>query len=114
QVDTYKRYGKVLRIVGLMIESRGPAANIGEICLIHVENNDGKPIIAEVVGFSHEKIILMPYTEVTKIGPGCLVESTGKPLMIKVGRGLIGTTVDALGNPLDKSAHPKGLKKRVT
>ncbi len=37
ETDTYKRYGKVVRIVGLMIESVGPAANIGEVCLIHHE-----------------------------------------------------------------------------
>lgn len=114
QADTYKRYGKVLRIVGLMIESLGPAANIGEVCIIHPESNLQKPILAEVVGFHNEKIILMPYTEVTEIGPGCLVESTRKPLMIKVGRSLIGSTIDALGNNLDKSSLPKGLKNYIT
>lgn len=114
QADTYKRFGKVLRIVGLMIESLGPAANIGEVCIIHPESNLHKPILSEVVGFNNEKVILMPYTEVTEIGPGCLVESTGKPLMIKVGRSLIGSTIDALGNNLDKSPLPKGLKKFIT
>ncbi len=56
----------------------------------------------------------MPYTEVNEIGPGCLVEATGKPLMIKVGRSLIGSTIDALGMPLDKSSLPKGLKHYAT
>lgn len=114
QTDTYKRYGKVLRIVGLMIESLGPAANIGEVCLIHPESRVKEPILAEVVGFNNEKIILMPYTEVTEVGPGCFVESTGKPLRIKVGRSLIGHAVDALGNKLDQSPLPKGLKKYTT
>src|SRR5690625_328188 len=114
QTDTYKRYGKVLRIVGLMIESHGPATKIGEVCYIHPESKLQSPILAEVVGFNHEKIILMPYTEVTEIGPGCLVESTGKPLTINVGRGLIGHSIDALGNKLDKSSLPKGLKKFTT
>lgn len=114
KADPYKRYGKVLRIVGLMIESLGPAVNIGEVCIIHPESNLQKPILSEVVGFNNEKVILMPYTEVTEIGPGCLVESTGKPLMIKVGRSLIGSTVDALGKKLDKSALPKGLKNYIT
>lgn len=114
ETDTYKRYGKVVRIVGLMIESVGPAANIGEVCLIHHETNIEKPILCEVVGFHNEKVILMPYTEVNEIGPGCLVEATGKPLMIKVGRSLIGSTIDALGMPLDKSSLPKGLKHYAT
>src|SRR5690625_3299382 len=86
--DTYKRYGKVLRIIGLTIESLGPLANIGEVCLIHPESQQQASILAEVVGFNNEKVMLMPYTEVTEIGPGCLVEATGRPLMIKVGRSL--------------------------
>lgn len=112
--DTYKRYGKVLRIVGLMIESLGPLANIGEVCLIHPDSTNHEPILAEVVGFNNEKVMLMPYTEVAEIGPGCLVEATGNPLMIKVGRSLIGYTVDALGKPLDYSPLPKGLRKIKT
>src|SRR5690625_4716350 len=114
QVDTYKRYGKVLRVVGLMIESQGPAANIGEVCYIYASANDQKPILSEVVGFSNEKIILMPYSEVTEIGPGCLVEATGKPLTIKVGRGLIGKVIDPLGKPLDETKLPRGLSKYLT
>lgn len=114
RTDTYKYYGKVTKIVGLMIESIGPAVNIGEVCKIHAANDNRQTILAEVVGFHEEKIILMPYTEVSEIGPGCLVESTGNPLTIRVGRSLIGTTVDALGFPLNKSPLPKGLKPYVT
>lgn len=114
QTDSYKRYGKILRVVGIMIESLGPAANIGEVCLIYSDNTHEEPIISEVVGFNEEKIILMPYTEVTEIGPGCLVESTGKPLTIKVGRSLVGHVVDALGNELNELTLPKGLKTYLT
>lgn len=112
--DTYKRYGKVLRLVGLTIESLGPLANIGEVCLIHPESNKGKPILAEVVGFNNERVMLMPYTEITEIGPGCLVEATGQPLTIKVGHSLIGKTINALGENLDLSPLPKGLKSYAT
>ena len=114
QTDSYKRYGKILRVVGIMIESLGPAANIGEVCLIYADTTDEEPIISEVVGFNEEKIILMPYTEVTEIGPGCLVEATGKPLSIKVGRSLVGHVVDALGNELNDATLPRGLKTYLT
>ncbi|GAA0435354.1 MAG: flagellar protein export ATPase FliI [Bacillota bacterium] len=114
QADTYKRYGKVLRVVGIMIESKGPAANVGEVCLIHSSSSSGNPILSEVVGFNNEKIILMPYSEVAEIGPGCLVESTGKALTVKIGRGLIGKVIDSLGNPLDQSPLPKGLANYLT
>lgn len=55
KTDSYKRFGKVTRVVGLMIESEGPAANIGEVCYIHTSTNDGNLILAEVVGFQNEK-----------------------------------------------------------
>src|SRR5690625_2252293 len=114
QADTYIRYGKVLRVVGLMIESQGPAANIGEVCYIYASNDNEQPILSEVVGFNQEKIILMPYAEVTEIGPGCLVEATGKPLTIKIGQGLIGKVVDSLGMNLDHSQLPRGLSEYLT
>jgi len=114
QADTYKRYGRVLQVVGLMIESQGPAANIGEVCYIYASSSDQQPILSEVVGFNNEKIILMPYSEVTEIGPGCLVEATGKPLTIKVGQGLIGNVVDSLGLKLDHSRLPNGLTEYLT
>lgn len=112
--ETHKHYGKVLRVIGLMIESKGPAVNIGEVCLIHPSTSNKKPILSEVVGFNNERIILMPYSEVTEIGPGCLVESTGQSLMIKVGRSLIGKVVDSLGKNLDGSPLPKGLVDYLT
>lgn len=114
QTNTFKYYGKVLRVVGIMIESLGPAAHIGEVCKIYQAIKDSTYVLAEVVGFDEEKIILMPYTEVQEISPGCLVESTGSALEIKVGRSLIGMTLDSLGNPLDETALPKGLRHYKT
>lgn len=115
KVDTYKRYGKVIRVVGLMIESEGPTANIGEVCYIKTSPNTDDALLAEVVGFRNEKIVLMPYTEVTEVGPGCLVEATGKPLTVKVGRGLIGKVLNSLGKPLNESEElPKGLANFMT
>lgn len=114
QADTYKRYGKVLQVIGLMIESQGPSANIGEVCFIYTANANDEPILAEIVGFNNEKIILMPYAELTEIGPGCLVEATKKPLTIKVGTGLIGKVIDSLGHNLDKSELPRGLTDYLT
>ncbi|BAC13514.1 flagellar-specific H(+)-transporting ATP synthase [Oceanobacillus iheyensis HTE831] len=115
KVDTYKRYGKVIRVVGLMIESEGPTANIGEVCNIKTSANTDHALLAEVVGFRNEKIILMPYTEVTEVGPGCLVEATGKPLTVKVGRGLVGKVLNSLGKPLnDTEELPKGLANFMT
>lgn len=110
KVDTFKHYGRVKRVVGLMIESQGPESSIGDVCYIHTGTNyKKKKILAEVVGFRDEMVILMPFTAVSEISPGAIVEGTGKPLEIKVGRGLIGKVIDPLGQLIDHTLLPKGM-----
>ncbi|MFT8319495.1 MAG: flagellar protein export ATPase FliI [Bacillus sp. (in: firmicutes)] len=110
-MDSFIRYGRVKKVIGLMIESQGPESSIGDVCNIHIGTKKKRIIKAEVVGFKEENIMLMPYTTVHDISPGCLVEGTSEPLEIKVGAGLIGKVVDSLGNPLDGSSLPNGLKQ---
>jgi len=113
-IDSYKRFGRVKQVVGLMIESQGPESSIGDLCLIHVNHRKKRVIQAEVVGFRGENVILMPYTSVNDIAPGSLVEATLNSLEIKVGPALIGNVIDALGNSLDGLDLPKGLKRVPT
>ncbi|GMB08460.1 flagellum-specific ATP synthase [Thermolongibacillus altinsuensis] len=108
-MDPYKRFGKVTRVIGLMIESKGPESSIGDLCYIHIGNKKKQKIQAEVVGFRDEYVLLMPYSTIQDISPGCIVEATGKPLEVKVGTALIGRVIDALGEPLDNQPLPKGL-----
>ena len=105
----------MIKVVGLMIESQGPESSIGEVCLIHVGGKTNRRnIMAEVVGFKEQNIILMPYTNIQEIGPGSLVEATCKPLQIKVGPELIGKVVDSLGMPMDGTTLPVGMKAVAT
>ncbi|MGP4068045.1 flagellar protein export ATPase FliI [Halobacillus sp. B29] len=107
--DIFKRYGRIHRVVGLMVESKGPEASIGDLCYIHSHSDRNQSIAAEVVGFNQENILLMPYKEMRDISPGSLVEATGEPMKVKAGTGLIGKILDATGQPLDGRALPKGL-----
>ncbi|MCO0596821.1 flagellar protein export ATPase FliI [Peribacillus butanolivorans] len=110
EVDPFKHYGRVKRVVGLMIESQGPESSVGEVCYIYTGiQKKKKKILAEVVGFRDEMVILMPFTAVSDIGPGCIVEGSGRSLEIKVGSGLIRKVVDPLGHPINDSLLPKGL-----
>ena len=113
-IDTFKRYGRVTRVIGLMIESRGPESSIGDLCYIHVGLKRRRIIPAEVVGFRDSFVLLMPYTDIQDISPGCLVEATGESLQIKVGSALIGKVLDPLGLPMDESPLPKGLTPAPT
>ena len=99
----YKKLGRVSKVVGLSIESIGPDARLNDLCRIIPRDNPDRVIYAEVVGFKDNRILLMPFESVDGIAPGCTVENTGKPLMIKVGSELLGKTLDGLGNPSDGS-----------
>lgn len=98
--DFYRYMGKIEKIVGMAIEASGPICNIGDVCRIYKKTSDGF-IYAEVVGFSHSKVLLMPYADIEGIGPGSIVDNTGDKLNINCSPGLIGRTIDAIGNPLD-------------
>lgn len=110
----YRHFGRVNRVVGLMIESLGPECSIGDVCYIFTNSHDERKIQADVVGFKGKYLILMPYTTVNDISPGCIVATTNQPLTVQVGAELIGSVVDALGKPLDGSALPKGLATVLT
>lgn len=94
-----RTYGRVSQVVGLVIESNGPGARVGDVCLI--ETQDGQAVRAEVVGFRNERVLLMPLGELSGIRAGCLVEATGECLRVPVGRQLLGRVLDGLGVPMD-------------
>jgi flagellum-specific ATP synthase len=123
KVDPYKVNGKVQKIVGMVIESSGPTASIGEIC--YIDNRKKKKILAEVVGFKEDRIILMPLGEMRGITPGSFVVSSGKDFSLEVGKGLVGRVLNGLGQPIDgkgglqeceersiHSAPPEPLKRK--
>lgn len=101
--QTYeKRLGKVAKVVGLTVESIGPAAKLNDLC--HIITKDSNQVInAEVVGFRDDRVLLMPYDLTTGIGLGSRVENTNVPLKVKVGPEILGKTLDGLGNPIDHS-----------
>ncbi len=100
--ETYFNHlGKVVKIVGLTIESVGPSAKLGDLCQIMIDRAKGITAMAEVVGFRDKRLLLMPFENVEGIGVGCLVENTGHPLAIAVGEQLLGHTLDGIGRPTD-------------
>ncbi len=103
----FQRLGKVVKIVGLTIESVGPDAKLNDLCRIIIDKNSGTSILAEVVGFRDKRLLLMPFESVEGIGVGCIVENTGHPLSVWVGDELLGHTVDGVGRPTDLDEFDK-------
>ena len=97
----YKNLGKVVKIVGLTIESVGPSAKLNDLCRIIIDSQKDISVMAEVVGVRDKRLLLMPYDNVEGLGVGCIVENTGHPLTIPVGEELLGHTLDGMGRPTD-------------
>ncbi len=113
----YRTRGKVVNVIGLTIESAGPDAKLGDICLIYPKKKEDdsltehvvKPAMAEVVGFKDNHVQLMPYENTSGIGNGSIVENTDSPLRVNVGEGLLGKTLDGLGR-IDGTSYGQGVQ----
>src|ERR1035437_6239608 len=75
--------GRVVQLIGLVVESEGPLASLGEVCRIESARHDSSTL-AEVVGFRDHPLLLMPLEELQGIHPGSEVIATGGPLRIPV------------------------------
>ncbi len=100
EVDLMPQYGKVRQVIGVVIESLGPAMAVGETCAIRYKRS-AEPVLAEVVGFRDNKVLMMPLGNLAGIGAGSEVQSLGKPLDVPLSRGLLGRILDGLGRPID-------------
>lgn len=98
-VGRYGVLGRVSQVVGLVIESNGPAARVGDVC--YVGDDPATEIACEVVGFKGDKLLLMPLGEMHGIKVGSLVRGTGEGFRVPVGETLLGRTLDGLGNAMD-------------
>lgn len=103
--ELIKFSGRVSKLIGLTIEANGPAVEIGEVCRIYPLKGK-KFITSEVIGFRDNVVVLMPFGEMTGIGPGSKVVATGEYLSVEVGDDLLGRVLDGLGNPIDGMKAP--------
>jgi len=100
RADPIKYVGRVTKVLGLLVESRGPQAVIGEVCQILVPRL-GKAAYAEVVGLRQDAVQLMAYEGLEGIEVGCSVIATGEMLQVSVSDRLLGRVLDSMGRPTD-------------
>jgi flagellum-specific ATP synthase len=100
RLDTIKSNGKVVQVVGVVVEANGPQASIGELCHI-ITGRTRRPVPAEVVGFRGNRVLLMPLGAIESIAHGNDVIATGEPHRVQVGTNLLGRILDGLGHPID-------------
>ncbi|MEP0829313.1 MAG: flagellar protein export ATPase FliI [bacterium] len=111
-LSAIRQSGRVAQVVGLVVESVGPAVSVGDLC--RIENPEsGEKIKAEVVGFRDNRILLMPLGSISGITPGSIVVSTGEQLRVPVGEELIGRILGGLGQPIDDKGPLLCTKTRL-
>ena len=96
----FARYGRVTRIVGLVIEAVGIEVGLGELCRV-TSLTDDKSVLAETVGFHERGVLLMPLGELDGLHPGSSVKSLGRSFGVDVGPHLLGRILNGLGHPID-------------
>jgi len=102
-IDPIKFTGQVKKVQGLLIESLGPQAVVGELCQIIIPKKR-HVVWAEVVGLKGEMVQIMPYDETEGIEVGCLVVAMGEFLSIPVSDKLLGRVLNAMGKPIDRKS----------
>ncbi len=99
QADPMCWTGTVSEIVGLLVESRGPAAAIGDFC--EIRTSAGRPVRTQVVGFREGRVLSMPLEEIDGLQAGDPVFARQEESRIAVGRQLLGRVLDGFGEPMD-------------
>lgn len=82
EAETVSYTGKIENIVGMSIEASGGRAAVGDICQIY-NGSAGGQVMAQVVGFKNDRILLMPYSDMSGISAGNFVRNTGRQLSLK-------------------------------
>lgn len=91
------RHGKVAEVLGLRIVVTGLDLALGDV--VRIESQ--RPRLAEVTAVGPRGATCLPLSDLTGLAVGDLVTSTGGPLEIEVGPGLVGRVLDGLGRPVD-------------
>ena len=99
KTESIRRCGIVTESRGLLVESRGPQASIGEIC--RIDYGRDHHVLAEVVGFRDNRLLLSPLGEIGGVAPGMTVTASGSSYMVGVGPNLLGRVLDGFGKPID-------------
>lgn len=93
-------FGHVTRVVGLVIESDGPRARVGDVCELR-RADGGAALPVEVVGFRDGRLLSVPLGDTAGIRPGDRIVARGGILSLPAGDRLLGRVIDGLGRPLD-------------
>jgi len=99
-----KGYGEIVRVSGPVVFARGvPDVHMGDQAEVGPER-----LIGEVIAINGDVVTIQVYEDTTGLKPGMPVVSSGKPLSVELGPGLIGSVYDGIQRPLEVLAEQVG------
>lgn len=98
--DPIRVEGRVVQIVGTIIEGDVPECSIGQLCEIVTDRND-PPVLAEIVGFHRDRVMIMPLGEMRGLKPGSRIRALKTTPTTPVGPALLGRVLDGMGHAMD-------------
>ena len=104
--------GTIKKVAGPLVVARGMRdANMFDVCRVGEQR-----LIGEIIEIHGDEASIQVYEETSGLGPGAPVESTGAPMSVELGPGLIGSIYDGIQRPLDEIRRVTGgnlLKRGV-
>lgn len=111
RIPEVRFFGRVTSVKGLLAECAGldRVTSIGARCCI--TTRDDREVIAEVIGFREKTALLMPFTELDGVGPGCKVQLVEEQAVVFPHPSWKGRVINAFGEPIDgKGSLMRGEK----
>lgn len=99
RLQSVRMEGEIIELVGLIVESRGPAAAMGDFC--EIRTRSGRSIRTQVIGFRDGRVLSMPLEETDGLSLGDRIVSRGGECDVEVSRQLLGRVLDGFGMPMD-------------
>jgi flagellum-specific ATP synthase len=98
-IETCRWTGSVTDLVGLLVESKGPEAAVGDFCEIVTRN--GRLIRTQVIGFRDQRVLSMPLEQTDGLHLGDPIVGRKEDSKMLAGPQLLGRVIDGFGKPLD-------------
>jgi FliI/YscN family ATPase len=107
--EFFQQRGRVTDVTGMLLESEGPAAAIGDFCEVRIPG--GRTLRAQVIGFRNGKLLSMPLEDTGGISQGATIVARPQAGRVPVGDALLGRVLDGFGQPMDGGPpiHPAAL-----
>ena len=104
--------GTIVKVSGPLVVATGLSdANMADVVRVGQQR-----LIGEILTMNGDSASIQVYEETSGLGPGAAVETTGSPLSVELGPGLIETIYDGIQRPLDgilKKAGSNNLPRGV-